>query len=403
MLNCKEIFGRNYFDSYSEFYLALCFAAEMGRRGDKLDMSEMVVDRSAVSDDELFYFKYLISTGCAYLGEGQESSLAKGIDPRNLLYYLDMSGITTLKDVLVDDRPEEYYWSMKWSEEHYGAGPWEYKLVRNTGNVLMHVVAYIIISEILGDIPKKPMHIQFVSLDVLNTQHYANIASCCKTLPWFKDMVFLDIDLENTTVDVAYSIFCNNSRAAGRFKEWTISDKHKFLKEYNIVDGSIVELWERSGICASSPYGKISSVRVARVDEIGKDFLGLTTVALNKTKEEMRLDYESIAESVRYLFRDLLTSKPLVRPTVLPLYEVGIGNYFYDETSFITPIDKNSMVSKRVTIDGKEGDVEMSNVDALYWLMCQHGFEFDRELFRMQYAEGKELLWDKYGLDASDF
>ena len=97
MLDCKKIFGRNYFESYSEFYLALCMAAEMGRREDKLDMSGMVVDKSLLSKSELNYFKYLIGTGCIYLGD-KGLEVEDTIDPKTVEYYLNMEGITELKD-----------------------------------------------------------------------------------------------------------------------------------------------------------------------------------------------------------------------------------------------------------------------------------------------------------------
>lgn len=54
---------------------------------------------------------------------------------------------------------------------------------------------------------------------------------------------------------------------------------------------------------------------------------------------------------------------------------------------------------KRITIDGKEGDVSMSSIDAIYWLLCQYSIEFDRELYRNMYNDGKDLMWDLYGDD----
>lgn len=396
MLSCREIIGRDYFESYSEFYLALCMAAEMGRREDKLDMSDMRVDKSILSKTELEYFKYLINIGDIYLGDGESAEMSVP-DTKDMTYYLDMSGITLLKDKLVENREEEYYWSVLWSTTMYAEGPIEFKRVSNTGNVLMHVVAHVLVSEHLGEIPEKPLEVYIDQTEAKNTHFYVNLVSCSRSLPWFNEKVILNIDYGNALVDIDYSIFCNNGMVAGRFHHWSIGDKHKFMDKYDICVGSIVELWERTGMCQSNVAGKIVSVSIARIDEIGNDFLGVTTIALNKTKEETRLDYESIEESKRYLFQDMLSFKPLVQNKVLSLYEVGIYNYFYDESLFITPINKHERVTKRITVDGKEDDVEMSGVDAIYWLMCQYGFEFDRELYRMQYSGGKELLWDRYG------
>ena len=63
MLVCEEYFKRNYFESYSEFYLALCIAAELGRRGTYLDMSTMRIEKNIIPTIQLDYFKYLVSKG----------------------------------------------------------------------------------------------------------------------------------------------------------------------------------------------------------------------------------------------------------------------------------------------------------------------------------------------------
>lgn len=402
MLDCKKIFGRNYFESYSEFYLALCMAAEMGRREDKLDMSGMVVDKSLLSKSELNYFKYLIGTGCIYLGD-KGLEVEDTIDPKTVEYYLDMKGITELKDKLVENRPEEYYWSVAWATANYLGGPRDFRIISKTGNVLMHIVAHILVSEFLGEIQEKPFEIEFDKAGAKNTYFYVNLVSCSNTMEWFKERVTLKIDYGESSVDINYSIFCNNGMVAGKYKKWSIGDKHKFMEKYGMCVGSIVVLWDRTGMCPSNVAGKIVSATIARIDEIGNDFLGVTTIALNKTKEETRIDYESIDQNKRYLFRDMLSFKPLVQNKVLSLYEVGIDNYFYDESQLITFISKTERTTKRITVEGEESEVDMSGVDALYWLMCQYGFEFDRELFRAQYSDGKDLLWDLYGEDTNEF
>lgn len=401
MLNCREVFGRDYFESYSEFYFALCMAAEMGRRGDALDMSGMVVDRSLLSKSELVYFKYLIGEGYIFLGK--DTSGAERVDREEVGYYLDTAGFTSLKGKLVEDTGELYRWSVRWSAENYDDAPKDYRLVSKTGNLLMHLVAHLIVCEVLEEMPVKPLEIVLSQMDAKNTYFYVNLVSCSRTLPWFAERVILDVDYGDASVDIDYSIFCNNGVVAGRFKHWSIGDKHKFMEKLGFCVGSIVELWDRSGMCPSNMAGKINSVTIARLDEIGTDFIGVTTIALNKTKEETRLDYESIEESKRYLFRDMLDFKPYVNSKVLNLHGVGIENYFYDESNFITRINRQERVTKRITVDGVENDVEMSGIDAIYWLMCQYGFEFDRELYRQQYAEGRELLWDRYGGDSYEF
>ena len=178
----------------------------------------------------------------------------------------------------------------------------------------------------------------------------------------------------------------------------TLSEKLDVMKRYGMVEGAILLLWKRSGMCENNEYGHITGAKVFRLDEIGDNFLGVTTIAVNKTKEEIKMDYYDIDESIRYLFVDLLDKKPHMESSELNIFDVGIDNYFYDESKFITLLDESEKVFKTVTIDGKEVRMKMSGVDAIYWVLCQYGIEFDRELYKRMYFHGdSEPLWDTYG------
>lgn len=398
MLRCDEIIGKREFESYSEFYLALCISAEMYRRGEKLDMSMMKVEKELLSDNELTYFKYLKSIGAIYINGAEEESVK--VD--DVVYYLDMNGITELKDVLVENREDCYYWSPDIVTEKYIGGPRAFTILSNIGNNLMHIIAHLIVGMYLGEREKKKIHVHFEGIPAKNTYYYVNLYSCAQTLEWFNDLVVIDVDWEGANVDIQYSIFCNNSQVARRYKRWSIDEKRDILKKYKMTEGSIVALWSRSGMCQSNIMGKITSVIIARIDEIGNDFVAVTTIPLNKTKEEAELDYYSIEEDKRHLFSDLLNHKPAISSRILSLYDLGIYNYFFDEAKFVCPLDTKEKVTKIITVDGKQASVEMKEVDALYWLLCQYSIEFDREMFRKMYNGGKDLMWDLYGDDSVD-
>lgn len=398
MLKCEEIIGKREFESYSEFYLALCIAAEMFRRGDKLDMSSMKVEKELLSDKELSYFKYLKAVGAIYING---VNLEK-VDTDGVAYYLDMNDLTELKDVLVESREDCYYWSPSIVTEKYIGGPRAFTILSNIGNNLMHIIAHLVVCMYFGEREKKKIVVHFEGIPAKNTYYYVNLYSCAQSLEWFRDLVEIDVDWEGANVDIQYSIFCNNGQVARRYKRWSVSEKREIMEKYGIVEGSIVTLWSRSGMCQSNIMGKINSVIVARIDEIGNDFVAVTTIPLNKTKEESILDYYSIEEDKRYLFSDLLNSKPALASRILSLYDVGVYNYFFDEGQFLCPLDTGEKVTKIITVDGKQAPVEMKEVDALYWLLCQYSIEFDRELYRKMYNKGKELMWDLYGDDSLD-
>ena len=395
MIKCEKLIGRNYFESYSEFYLALCFAAEMGRRGSKLDMTSMRIDKTMLSSFELDYFNYLKSVEAIYIEGVEPSGIV--IDPSNIKYYMDMDNLTLMKDKMFEVKPDCYFWSTEVMGKHVDA-PLYFKRLNNVGNLLMHITAYIIISEYLGEIERKPFCVKFTGMEVKNTYYYINLYSCCHTMGWFKGFMQLDTDFGGS-IDIPYIIFCNNGSVAGRIKHWSVDTKHELMEKYGMDVGSIVVLYTRGSMSASNIFGKITGATIARIDEVGEDFLGVQTIALNKTKEEQVADFNSIDPDKQHLFLDMLNYKPAQFTKVLSLYELGIENYFKDEYMFITLLDKEQ-VTKRVTINGKEADVSMSSVDAIYWLLCQYGIEFDRNLYRRMYNDGKLLMWDEYGDDS---
>lgn len=398
MVKCEKLIGRNYFESYSEFYLALCFAAEMQRRGSKLDMTSMSVDKSMLSSFELDYFNYLKSVGAIYIDGMKEIDVV--LDPSSISYYMDMNDITFMKDNMFEVRDGMYYWSTEVMDKPVDMKPMYFKRLPSIGNLLMHITAYIIIGEYLGELNRRKFYVKFDGIEAKNTYYYINLYSCCSTMEWFRDFMVLDIDFGSSNVDINYSIFWNNGRVAGRSKHWGINTKHELMKKYNMDVGSIVVLWNRSSMSVSNPAGKITGTTIARIDEIGDDFLGVQTIALNKTKEEQISDFNTIDEDMQNLFTDMLNYKPAQFTKVLSMYEIGIENYFKDEYMFITLLDKSEKVTKRVTINGKTVDINMSGIDAIYWLLCQYGIEFDRELYRRMYNDGNLLMWDEYGNDS---
>ena len=97
MILCEDIFKKRQFDSYSEFYLAMCIAAECKRRGTRLNISNMTVRYDILSKNELEYFDYLKSIEAVYI-EGFEYKDNKHFYTEDMKYYLDLSVLESLKD-----------------------------------------------------------------------------------------------------------------------------------------------------------------------------------------------------------------------------------------------------------------------------------------------------------------
>lgn len=389
MISCRDIIGRTVFESYSEFYFALCISAECLRRGTTLDMSEMVIDPSRLPENHIQYFKYLASKGALYLGTNVPEKVIDG----GVLYF-DTDFITENEDSLFENRGTLL--DVNNFIQHFRSSTTVVSIT-NMGNTVMHLVAHYLLGVFMGEFPKVPLRVKVEGMNVKNTYIYINLLSLVKTLEIADKYLALDVDLSDYKQDIDYNVFCNNSFMSGNHHLWSISEKLGFLKKDGFCEGAICILWERKGINNSNPIGKLTGAKVIRINEITAKGIYCTSFAVNKTKEEVLEDYNSIDESSRYLFADLKYSKPHQADLYYDLVELGIESHFYEESQFITKIDRFSKVIKKVTIDGKMSSIEMSERDAIYWLLCQYNLEFNQTLYKRMYNKGNPMLWDLHG------
>ena len=388
----KDIFKRSYFKSYSEFYLALSIGNVLHTKGHYLNMDGMQVDSDSLPNTMIAYYKKLLNSGALVLSMYQKSDTVienAAVDVNT--YYFE-------KLPLFYEEDGHRGWSVDYAISNYKGIPVNYLSTDTMGNLVMHLVAYNIVDCLLNNYKKK-LVIHFDSFKARTTFLYVNVYSCLSTIKWLKEYVELDVDLTGYSVDLDYSIFCNNGYVAGHNKPHTVSEKLGFMKKFGMVEGSLLVLWHRERMNENNPFGKIVSASIIRLDEIGDTYLGVTKISLNRTKEEVEADYYDIEESKRHLYVDLLDKKPYQEATELGIHSLGVDNYFYDEEDYITLLDDTAQVTKLVTIDGEKVHVEMSNTDAIYWLLRQYDIEFDRELFKEMYFGDDIPLWDKYNSD----
>lgn len=404
-MQCSKILSRTYFKSYSEFYLSLCIARELGRRGMVLDMSDMTIDPDMVTLQYKHYFRWLIQEGYVVLNtskkvepievpmvmtptENFEDLLEKGI--------LFSTGRNWQGNNITSET--KYWWSYTvtcpvWGKEH----PNLIKTLQ-LNSTLMHLIAFWLVRWLL-DGERERFSILIEQSIVGSTFIYSSLYSLQLTLPIVGEICDLNVDFSMYEVDIEYSIFCDNGMVMGRYKYWSVSEKKQWLEKFGMKPGAIVVLYKRKGICTNNKIGKIESAITARIDEIGKDFVAVTTLAVNKTREEMIDEYYEIDEESRYLFVDLLTRRPYQHSEILNLYDIGVENYMYQENSFLALIDTstNAVTNKKITIGGESEYVEMSEVDAIYWVLRQFDIDFDKDLYKKMYNHGEDLLWDDYG------
>lgn len=391
-INCQQLFGKSNFESYSEFYFSLCIAAECKRRGMQLDMSSMKIDKDLLPFAELDYFRYLLNTEALYI-DGVQADSSK-CEPNSLVFNTDL--VSKYYGKLFKETPEKYIWTVGWLMSTCADCP-EMQNISKMGNMLMHLVAHFVVEVSTGSIEKKPLEIIIDEQKVKSTYIYVNLVSCSKTLELFDSLVELNIDFSDFNLDLDYSILCNNGIASKRNRLWSIHEKRQFFDSEGFKPGMVGILWERKGMCESNPAGRITGAKLVRIDEATPECVFVTIISVNKTKEEVLDDYLDIPEEKRALFADMLDAKPRQQCMSLEMYDLGINNYFLNEHRFLTKIDTKSIASKKVTIEGKATEITMSEVDAIYWLLCQYEIDFDRELYKDMYNNREDLLWDKYG------
>ena len=398
VISCEEILGRNDFKSYSEFILMMCIGKEYHRRGCLFDVSTMRIT-DILGGQQKLMLRWLVYKGIVYAGDvGVPEPTEK--EP----YSFNMDAITANEGRLFEDfagsDTEEpcYRWSNSWAKaQHYEKYDNDLYLLQYLEIILLHLVAHMIVSIKEGTAEDKPIKIIIDGMLSNSTDNYVNLVSCKRTLPWFDKMVKLDIDLRGKHTDVDFSLFVNNGIVAGRREWWSISEKQKQMKREGICEGSICILFERGNLAETNLIGKISNANIVRVNKIEKDRVYMTIIPLYKTKEEIEDDFMDIPEESQPLFTDMLEFRVNLSDRCINLCSLGISNYLYSEELFIVPIDSYGTVTKVITVDGVRGAVELSQIDAIYWLLCQYGIEFNRELYKSMYNNGKDLLWDDYG------
>ena len=411
VVKLKDIFGTNILNSYSEFYLALCIGAECGRRGLVFDMSEVqMVDNNLLSTKDIEYFRYLRAIGSIFVRD-EKLSVSSTLPE----YYFDVSIFTDLlkNNKSIIKKTKDYYeWEHTWIESQYG-----YSLCINLLRLnkipftLMHTIAFYIMSMHTGNDgvhldPKDHMEFLplFIKLNVSESMQekvYLDIVVCQKELNWFKSQVTLEIDKSSTEKfkNIDYIILFNQACNAGRYKLWSITDKVKLLKEKGIKKGSVVSLFRRVRVKDSS-LGKITAAQIAVINEIREDTntISLSLYPVSKTQEEIMIDYFNIDEDYRTMYSDLIQFKNFGVKSSISITSTGIFDHFKGESNLIECLDKSEMVSKTVTIDGKLSiGLEMSAIDAVYWILREYNVDFDREWYRQFYNDGKEMLYDLMG------
>lgn len=397
MYSCEEFLGRSEFRSYSEFIFLLCVAKEFYRRGELMDFSMMNTD-DVLGKKQKLMFRWCIYKGYVYAGN---FTVDEPSEPEPYKFNLD--AITACGDMFFRETENRYEWTNDWAKTRdfgkYWSDMYSYSQL---GVILLHLVAYYIVSMRLGEKPTKPIWVYADNGIVSSSYIYVNLVNCKRTIPWFDELVDVEIDTNGKVVDVDLSLFINSGMQSDRRRHWSVKDKAKQMESEGIRVGGIYILYERKGVAKSNIVGKITNANIVRIDAIEGTSLYVTVIPVYRTKEEVEADFNEIPEDSQKSFEDMLSFKINCYSRVLGLYNLGISNYLYEEDNFIAPIDEFGTVFKLVTVDGKRATIELSQADAIYWLFKQYGISFDEKLYKLMYSRGKKFVYDCYDCSYKD-
>ena len=403
MIRCNDVFGRDKLRSYQEFYLAMAVGAECGRRGDCLDLSMMrMSDPQLLSKADKDYLKYLKAVGAVYDGSVPEVTFARGSDrdyeeDRPKMWF-DVDKITELEGRLFEERDDGYHWSHDWAYKSYGNEYLTSVTGRSIiGSTIMHLAGYMLVSFMTGTLPPKKVYFHFNRMEVRSTYIYLPLYACinsCETVKKFIELVF---DEERRELrDLDYYVLFDSCRNAGRFTWHSWQKKLDAMKKNGIKEGSLVIMYHKGRMSDNNRCGVILDAFVGRIESL-KDApnISIHCLSVNKTKEEQELDYLEIDESYRYMYSDMLNFSLPQTHAMYDLCSVGVCEYFYMEEWLMLPIGSFDVTPKRITINGVQTVKGLSDVEAIYWILNQFDYDFDTELYKAMYNEGKPLLWDQ--------
>lgn len=406
LIKYEALIKKSLIENYAEFEFMLAMSAEVGKLGHTLDISDCsIVAVDVLSNSDKQYFNYLREVGYLYSGSQPAKSYKPGsmedmFAEKSDLYF-DISLFDKLVNVLVEDNNKEFYmWSLDYTNQAYGLYRQTVISYKTLSKMLLHLTAKLFVDIQLGYAVKKPLKLKFNEQESASVSVYIDLYVCKRSVPeldWF-----IDLDLQlGKNVDLELSVLYKKATHSGRRSRYSVQEKYSQLLESGLKEGSVVALYERKKINVSSPEGRIDNACIAVVrglkDNPISPTITFTKHYLNRTKEEQATDYYNIDVEKRKFYSDMLRFNVNMVSDTEELYEIGVFERFYDETLLIEPLDCTGKVSKLVTVKGKSVILEMSEIDAIYWLLNEYEIDFDAEWFRSVYNDGKPLMWDLYG------
>lgn len=381
----SDVFKRPYFETRSEYLLAIALAMEGARRGVLVDFTGMKARCSLSSNVYAGYKNYLIENNLV-LG-------ASVLEPN--AYPYESEDLSFLDNPnLFEDNGEYLYWNTEYAQSTLGSAYHRKTTTLELEYLYVQLTAKHWMDALLG-IESRCLYIGLDKFQSQNVKTYLDIESVRNSLVGFADVTRLTLH-EDCRVDLKLSLFQYDAHYLGYNREYSLEEKLSQMAQYGFEEGMVLVLFERKGINTSNALGNIDTAKLVRVDEIVDGKMYLSLLRATRTFEETARDFEMIPENNRLLYLDLLDySDSIYDKTIVELRECGVSNHFFRERYLIDSISTVDKVKKLIFNGTDLVDIELSEAEAIYYTLMQNNANFDAQKYRDYYFNGSKGYYDE--------
>lgn len=389
-LGFREMFNKGHLESRSEVTLAAFIGRELGRRGMVLDLSDVTLDESNLSETQLLILHHQVKAG-NILYTHEITGYLSEIDLSDDLSYLDGPDY-----VYTTEDGHKLVWTREYAKENYKNF---YAISKGINSTYLQyaVVAKHIIDCALG-LENRLLTLSFTYSESETVKYYNWLEDVFYDYPKLREILEIDTQLADMKSDFSNHMFHTQTR--GTDKTYSILEKFEQSQKLGIVKGAICVLWTRSGYGSDGSWGKIKQRVLIRVDDISVRGIRYTTIPEPYTREERYTEYSKINEDRRINYSDIINMKLTYTRSSHDLTNVAFGHYIGKEEHFVEAIDTSKSAEIKVTIPDSAGEpsasiIEMGAHEAIYWILRQYEVEFDTDLYKkMYYSDNKVPFFD---------
>lgn len=387
-----DIYKKSYFETVSEYRMAMSLALEFARRGMKLDFTGMKSQVDLNSPIHAGYKNFLINNDMI-IGATRLEDNPYDFEGFEDLDYLDS------KD-LFEDNKEYVYWDRDWFFDNFGSIYYSLTRVGDMPQLLERLVCRHWVDNLLG-LESRKLFIRITKQVTATVSSYLDIVSLYNSVSYLSDIFSIVLD-EGSSIDLKLSLFHYDSVNRGHHQQFSVEEKENFMNQLGFREGMVLVLFERKPISETTKntVGKIISSHLVRLDEVVNGRVYLTMLRCTRTYEEIAKDFMNIPENNRYLYLDLLDRYSSAYDTKeISLRDLGIGDRFYAESFLIDSISLDDYVTKLLSNDGVVFEESLNEAEAIYYTLKQNDAPIDYQLFRDYYFNGEEGFYDKLNQD----